>query len=182
MNKIKIKDKIFEKFIGEKEILEKVKEMARQIENEHRGKDILFLSILNGSYVFTADLLRNINLNVKVSFIKLSSYSGDKSTGEITRLIGLNEDLRNRTVIILEDIIDTGQTLGGAIEDLKGKGAEDIKVATLLFKPDAYTGSHRIDYLGFEIPNDFVIGYGLDFDGFGRNLRSVYRIIEDKNE
>lgn len=182
MNRIKIKGNIFEEFIGEKEILEKVKEMARLIENEHREKDILFLSILNGAYVFTADLLRNINLNVKLSFLKLSSYSGLKSTGEIRRLIGLSEDLRNRNVIILEDIIDTGQTLEVIIEDLKDKGAEDIKVAALLIKLDAYTGSHRIDYLGFEIPNDFVIGYGLDFDGFGRNLRSVYRIIEDQNK
>jgi len=182
MNKIKIRDRIFEKFLEEGEILEKVKEIARQIENENRGKDILFLSILNGAYVFTADLLRNINLNVKVTFLKMSSYSGDKSTGKIRRLIGLNEDLRNLTVIILEDIIDTGLTLEGVIKDIEEKGATDIKVAALLLKPDAYKGSCRIDYLGFEIPNDFVIGYGLDWDGFGRNLRSVYRIVEENNK
>jgi len=179
MNKVKIRNKIFEEFLDEEEILEKVKGIALQIENENRGKDILFLSILNGAYVFTADLLRNINMNIKVSFLKLSSYSGDKSTGEIRRLIGLNEDMRGRTVIILEDIIDTGLTLEGVIEDVKAKGARDIKVAALLLKPEAYTSSHKIDYLGFEIPNDFVIGYGLDWDGFGRNLRSVYRIVEE---
>lgn len=179
MNKIKIRGRIFEEFLNEEEILEKVKEIARQIENENRGKDILFLSILNGAYVFTADLLRNINLNVKVTFLKMSSYSGDKSTGKIRRLIGLNEQLHNLTVIILEDIIDTGLTLEGVIEDIKARGAKDIRIAALLFKPDAYKGSHRIDYLGFEIPNDFVIGYGLDFDGLGRNLRSVYRIVDE---
>ncbi|MBN1388137.1 MAG: hypoxanthine phosphoribosyltransferase [Bacteroidales bacterium] len=178
MNKIKIRDRIFEKFLGEEEILRKVREIARKIEDENRGKDIIFLSILNGAYVFTADLLRNINLNVKVSFMKMSSYSGDKSTGEIRRLIGLNEDLRNLTVIVLEDIIDTGLTLEGVIDDIKARGATDIKVAALLLKPDAYKGSRRIDYLGFEIPSDFVIGYGLDWDGFGRNLRSVYRIVK----
>ena len=178
MDKIKIHDKVFEVFIGENQILEKVKELAEKIEEENRGKDILFLSILNGSYVFTADLLRGINLNVKVSFMKLSSYNGLKSTGKIRRLIGLNEDLKGKTVIIIEDIIDTGKTLDGIINELYESNADEIRVVALLLKPDAYSGSHKIDYLGFEIPNDFVVGYGLDFDGLGRNLRSVYRIVE----
>ena len=181
MNKIVIRDRTFNVFLEEEKILEKVKEIARQIENENRGKEILFLSILNGAYVFTADLLRNIEMNVRVSFMKLSSYEGLQSTGNVRRLIGLNEDLSNKTIIIIEDIIDTGKTLDGIIEDLYDQGAEEIRVAALLLKPEAYTGSHKIDYLGFEIPNDFVIGYGLDWDGFGRNLRSVYRIVEENN-
>ncbi|MFO7754408.1 MAG: hypoxanthine phosphoribosyltransferase [Bacteroidales bacterium] len=181
MNTIKIYDKTFEVFIGEKEILDKVKQMAAQIEKEHRGKDVLFISILNGSFVFTADLLRDINMDVKLSFLKLSSYDGDRSSGSVRRLIGLNEDLAGKSVIIVEDIIDTGRTLDGIIDDLQDKGPDEIKVASLLIKPDAYTGSHRIDYTGFEIPNDFVIGYGLDFDGLGRNLRSVYRVVKDGN-
>lgn len=177
MNTVKIYDKTFEVFIEEKEILAKVKQMAAQIEKEHRGRDILFISILNGSFVFTADLLRDINMDVKLSFLKLSSYDGDRSSGSLRRLIGLNEDLAGKTVIIVEDIIDTGRTLNGIIKDLRDKGPDDIKVASLLLKPGAYTGSYSIDYTGFEIPNDFVIGYGLDFDGLGRNLRSVYRLV-----
>jgi len=176
MNKLKIRDKIFEVYLEEKEILEKVSELAQQIENDYRGKEVLFISILNGSFVFTADLLRDIDMHLEVSFMKLSSYEGLKSTGDVRRLIGVNEDLKNKTVIILEDIIDTGKTLDGIIEDLYDKGAKEIRVAALLLKPDAYTGSYKIDYLGFEIPNDFVIGYGLDWDGLGRNLRSIYRI------
>jgi hypoxanthine phosphoribosyltransferase len=182
MNTIKIYDKTFEVFIEEKEILDKVKQMATQIEKEHSGKDILFISILNGSFVFTADLLRDINMEVKLSFLKLSSYEGDRSSGSVRRLIGLNEELAGKTVIVVEDIIDTGRTLDGIIEDLQGKDPDDIKIASLLIKPEAYTGSHRIDYTGFEIPNDFVIGYGLDFDGLGRNLRSVYRLVKNDND
>ncbi|HCC71602.1 MAG TPA: hypoxanthine phosphoribosyltransferase [Bacteroidales bacterium] len=180
MNKIKINNRVFELSIDDKTILEKVKELGQQIEKENRDRDILFLSILNGAYVFTADLLRNISLDLRLSFIKLSSYNGVKSTGEVRRLIGLDEELANKTLIIIEDIIDTGRTLDGIIEDLYNKGAEEIKVAALFMKPDVYTGSHKIDYLGFEIPNDFVIGYGLDIDGYGRNLRSLYRIVKDQ--
>lgn len=181
MNEITVHGKNFKVFIEEKQILKRVKEMAQQIVNENRGGDILFLAVLNGSFVFAADLLRNIEMNVELSFLKLSSYSGVKSTGEVRRLIGLDEDLDNKTVIIIEDIIDTGQTLDGVIEDLHKQGAGTIKIASLLFKPDAYMGSQDIDYLGFEIPNDFVIGYGLDYDGLGRNLRSVYRIVEQQD-
>ncbi|MBS0010110.1 MAG: hypoxanthine phosphoribosyltransferase [Bacteroidales bacterium] len=176
----KVKDRIFEEFIGEKQIQEKVQDIARQIDEDHTTQDLLFISILNGSYVFTADLLRNIERNVRVSFLKLSSYEGLESSGNVRRLIGLGEDLTGRTVIIIEDIIDTGRTLDGVIDDIKEKGATDIKVAVLLLKPEAYNGSHKIDYTGFEIPNDFVIGYGLDWDGYGRNFRSIYRITDRK--
>ncbi len=179
MNIVKIGNRTFEVFIDEKKILAKVRELAERIEADNRGKDVLFISILNGSYVFTADLLRHINLDLKVTFLKLSSYEGISSTGRLRKLIGLNEDLTHKTVIIVEDIIDTGRTLDGVIDDLHEKGAEDIRVAALLVKPEAYKGTHKIDYTGFEIPNHFVIGYGLDVDGLGRNLRSVYRIIND---
>lgn len=178
MDTKKVKDRIFEEFIPEEEILKKVEGIAREIDNDHKPDELLFISILNGSYVFTADLLRHFERNLRVSFLKLSSYEGLKSSGNVKRLIGLTDNLAGKTVIIIEDIIDTGQTLEGVIEDLKEKGADDIKVAALLIKPDAYTGSHEIDYKGFEIPNDFVIGYGLDWDGYGRNFRSIYRITE----
>lgn len=128
--------------------------------------------------MFVADLFRLIKLDARISFLKLSSYDGMESSGEIRRLIGLNEDLSGKTVVVIEDIIDTGKTLQGIVNDLNNKGAKSIKVVTLLLKPDAYDGEYKIDYVGFEIPNDFVVGYGLDYDGFGRNLDSVYTLAE----
>lgn len=175
MNTRVIHNKVFEPFIDEEEIKAKVKELGKQIENDNRDRNLLFISILNGSYVFTADLLREIDLDINVSFLKLASYEGLKSTGKVKRLIGLSDDLSGKTVIIVEDIVDTGKTLDQVIEDLRKQGAAEIRVVSLLVKPEVYRGSHEIDYKGFEIPNDFVIGYGLDFDGLGRNLRSIYR-------
>jgi len=173
---IKIKDKYFEDYISEDRILERVGELAEQINTENRDKDLLFISILNGSFMFAADLFRLVDQPARISFLKLSSYEGAESSGRVRKLIGLNEDLKGVTVIVVEDIVDTGRTLNGIIDDLKQKGSQEIKVASLLFKPEAYQGKHKIDYKGFEIPNDFVVGYGLDYDGFGRNLRSVYKI------
>lgn len=178
---IKVKDKYFDEYISEEKIRQRVVAMAKEIVTDCHGKELLFLSILNGSFVFTADLFRLIDLPAEISFLKLSSYSGTASTGQLRRLIGLNEDMKGKTVIILEDIVDTGRTLDGIISDLTDNGASEIKVATLLFKPDAYKGLHRVDYRGFDIPNDFVIGYGLDYDGYGRNLRSIYVINENQN-
>jgi hypoxanthine phosphoribosyltransferase len=175
---IKVRDKNFEDYISEDRIHQRVGEMAEQISKDHKGKNLLFISILNGSFMFTADLFRLVDLPARISFLKLSSYVGTESSGKVRKLIGLNEDLSGVSVIVIEDIIDTGRTLDGIINDLKEKGSEDIMVASLLFKPAAYKGNHHIDYIGFEIPNDFVVGYGLDYDGYGRNLRSVYRVQE----
>jgi hypoxanthine phosphoribosyltransferase len=175
---VKVLDKTFKLFISSKQIALRIKEISTLINNDLKGDDLLFIGVLNGSFMFVADLFRNIKLDAQISFLKLSSYGGLESTGSVRRLIGLDEDLSGKTVVVIEDIIDTGRTLQGIITDLNEKGAKEIKVATLLFKPEAYKGSYTIDYVGFEIPNDFVVGYGLDYDGFGRNLDSIYTLSE----
>jgi hypoxanthine phosphoribosyltransferase len=141
------------------------------------GKDVVFLGILNGAFLFAADLFRCIDLPARISFIKLASYEGTSSSGTIKELIGWNEDIRNKTIIIVEDIVDTGNTLERIVDELVIRKASEIKIATLLFKPEAYTRDIPLNYVGFEIPNDFVVGYGLDYDGFGRNLPSVYTLV-----
>ncbi len=178
MDLIKVLDKTFKPFISSKEIAARIEELSKQITDDLKGEDILFIGILNGTFMFVSDLFRRIDLDAQISFLKLSSYEGMESSGSIRRLIGLNEDLSGKTVVVIEDIIDTGKTLQGIVSDLANKGAKSIKVATLLLKPDAYDGEYKIDYIGFEIPNDFVVGYGLDYDGFGRNLDSVYTLAE----
>jgi len=178
MDQVKIHDKIFTSFISPEDISRRIKLIASHINNDLKDRDLLFLGILNGSFMFIADLYREIRINSTISFLKLSSYLGTESTGNIKELIGLNEDIAGRTVVVVEDIIDTGRTLNDIIRDLKVKGASSIVVVTLLYKPQAYEGDHGIDYIGFEIPNDFVVGYGLDYDGYGRNLPGIYRLAE----
>ena len=179
MNKeIDIKDKIFEIFISEDEISSIVHSMANQINNSG-VKDPLFIAVLNGSFLFAADIMRKINIpNCEISFIKLSSYLGTESTGEVNELIGLGQDIKNRNIVILEDIIDTGITLEKIILLLEKEEVNDIKVATLLFKPEAYKKDIEIDFIGKSIPNDFVVGYGLDYDEIGRNLPHIYKLKE----
>lgn len=179
MDNVTIRGKKFVKSIDEKRIASRILEMATDISRDLNGEDVLFLGILNGSFIFLADLYREIDLESDISFLKLSSYNGVSSTGEVKELIGFNENIEGRTVVVVEDIIDSGRTLNRIIEDLKGKGAGRVVIVTLLYKPGAYKGAHRIDYAGFEIPNYFVIGYGLDFDGVARNLRSIYRLAEE---
>ena len=179
MDNVTVHGSRFVKSIDKKRIAKRVSEMATAISKDLEGEDVLFLGILNGSFIFLADLYREIDLESDISFLKLSSYEGVNSTGEIKELIGFNEKVEGRTVVVVEDIIDSGRTLNRIIEDLKGKGAGRVIIVTLLYKPLAYNGDHRIDYIGFEIPNDFVIGYGLDFDGLARNLRSIYRLEEE---
>jgi hypoxanthine phosphoribosyltransferase len=179
MNKeIDIKDKIFEIFISEDEISSIVHSMANQINNSG-VKDPLFIAVLNGSFLFAADIMRKINIpNCEISFIKLSSYLGTESTGEVNELIGLGKNIRNRNIVILEDIIDTGITLEKIMSLLEKEKVADIKVATLLFKPEAYKKDIEIDFIGKSIPNDFVVGYGLDYDEIGRNLPHIYKLKE----
>ena len=179
MNKeIDIKDKIFEIFISEDEISSIVHSMANQINNSG-VKDPLFIAVLNGSFLFAADIMRKINIpNCEISFIKLSSYLGTETTGEVNELIGLGKNIRNRNVVILEDIIDTGITLEKIMSLLEKEEVADIKVATLLFKPEAYKKDIEIDFIGKSIPNDFVVGYGLDYDEIGRNLPHIYKLKE----
>ena len=176
MKTITLHNKTFEVFIPATEIAAIVHSMAYNI-NEARIKDPLFISVLNGSFMFSSDIMKKITLaNTEISFVKLSSYSGTETTGEVSELIGLGQDIRNRNVIILEDIVDTGITLEKIMLLLKKENVVDIKVATLLFKPDAYTKDIPIDFIGKSIPNDFVVGYGLDYDEIGRNLPHIYKL------
>jgi len=176
MKEITLHNKRFEVFISETEISAIVHSIAKNI-NESRIKDPLFIAVLNGSFLFVADVMRKITIpNAEISFIKLASYSGTESTGEVNKLIGISEDIKGRNVIILEDIIDTGITLEKIICLLKKENVNSIKTATLLFKPDAYKKNIHIDFIGKSIPNDFVVGYGLDYDEIGRNLPHIYKL------
>jgi hypoxanthine phosphoribosyltransferase len=178
MRSITLHNKTFEVFIAETEIAAIVHSMANQINNSEI-KNPLFIAVLNGSFLFAADIMRKINItNCEISFIKLSSYLGTESTGEVNELIGLGKNIRNRNVVILEDIIDTGVTLEKIISLLEKEEVADIKVATLLFKPEAYKKEIEIDFIGKSIPNDFVVGYGLDYDEIGRNLPHIYKLKE----
>lgn len=174
----KIHDQEFEVFIPNGEIRRVISEMAAKINRDLAGRDVIFLGILNGAFMFASDLIREITLDCQISFLKLASYAGTSSTGTVKRLIGINEDIYRKTVVILEDIVDTGITLENIIKQLKGYEPEEIRVATMLFKPGAYTKDLKLDYVGIEIPNDFVLGYGLDYKGYGRNLDDLYRVVK----
>lgn len=153
--------------------------MAAQMKQDLEGKNPLFVSILNGSFMFTADLMKELELNdAEITFLKLASYSGTSTTGELKELIGLNENIEGRTVVVLEDIVDTGHTVAGVIEQIAAKGAGEVKIATLLFKPDAMKTKVRLDYVGMVIPNDFIVGYGLDYNRRGRNLKDIYTLVK----
>ena len=178
MNHITLKDKVFEKFISKEEIEKITSKIAQEI-NSGGARNLLFLAVMNGSFLFAADIMRKITLtDTEISFIKLSSYSGTESTGKVSELIGVNRDISERDVVVLEDIIDTGNTLEKIIAILKEKNVSSIQIATLLFKPEAYTKKEEIHYIGKEIPNDFVVGYGLDYDEIGRNLPHIYKLKE----
>ena len=171
---IQIHGKKFKKFISSDKIRKAVAKMAKQINRDFKKERPIFISVLNGSFLFTADLLKQIDLECEVTFVKLASYKGVISTGTINTLIGVNEDLRGRSVIILEDIVDSGNTISKLVPELKGYDPKAIKIATLFFKPDAYKKKIKIDYIGMSVPNDFIVGYGLDFNGLGRNLQDIY--------
>jgi hypoxanthine phosphoribosyltransferase len=177
MKEVQILDKKFREFITGQQITDRIGELAFKINNDLKGKEVIFIAVLNGAFMFAADLFRRIDLKACITFIKLSSYRGTSSSGSVKELIGWNEELIKRTVVIIEDIVDTGDTLEFTWNDLKERNVSDIKVVTLLLKPAAYRKTIKLDYIGFEIPNDFVVGYGLDYDGFGRNLPSVYKIM-----
>lgn len=181
-NRVKVLDKEFEVSIPAKQIRDIIKGLAARINNDLKNKDVVFLAILNGSFIFAADLFRKVNFPSKITFIKLASYDGLSSSGTIKRLIGLNEEIKNKTVVIIEDIIDSGNTIEHIIMQLKGYDPAEIKVATLVYKPEAYKKNINIDYVGMEIPNDFIVGYGLDYDGFGRNLEDIYTLIETETK
>jgi hypoxanthine phosphoribosyltransferase len=178
MATIKVKDKDFEISIDANTIDAAVKRMAIEINRDYEGKHPLFLAILNGSFVFAADLIRKITIPCEISFVKLSSYSGTNSTEDVQELIGLNEDITGRHLVIVEDIVDTGITLEKLLKDLEKFEPASIKLACFTFKKEAFKKSFHIDYLGITIPNEFIVGYGLDYDGYGRNLPDIYKIVK----
>jgi hypoxanthine phosphoribosyltransferase len=178
MKEIRILDKKFRELLTEDIIQQRIEELAGEINNDLSGKEVVFLGILNGAFLFAADLFRLIDFPARISFVKLASYQGTSSSGSIKELIGWNEDIKNKTIVIVEDIVDTGNTLERIVDELIIRKASEIRIAAMLYKPGAYTKNIPVDYIGFEIPNDFVVGYGLDYDGFGRNLPSVYTLIQ----
>jgi hypoxanthine phosphoribosyltransferase len=177
MKTIKVKDKEFTLSIKAEEINVAVETLAARLNQDMKGKNPVFLVVLNGAFMFAADLYRKIEIESEISFVKLASYSGISSTSDVKELIGLNEKLKGRTVVILEDIIDSGTTMQYLINKLLYLGTAEVLLVALLFKPSAFRESFRIDYLGMEIPNDFIVGYGLDYDGFGRNYGDIYKIV-----
>ncbi|EFI49103.1 MULTISPECIES: hypoxanthine phosphoribosyltransferase [Prevotellaceae] len=178
MSIVKIKDLTFKTFIPESEIQQRVKAVAEKINKDLDGKNPLLLAVLNGSFVFAADLIRNITIPCEISFVKLASYQGTTSTGKIKEVIGLNEDLTGRTVVIVEDIVDTGFTMKRMIETLGTRHPASIHICSLLVKPDKLQVPLNIEYAAIEIPNDFIVGYGLDYDQQGRQLRDIYTIVD----
>jgi hypoxanthine phosphoribosyltransferase len=178
MKEIHILDKTFREFIKEETIQLRIEELARQVNKDMAGKDVVFLGILNGAFLFAADLFRRIDIEARISFVKLASYEGTSSSGTIKELIGWNEDIKNKTVVVIEDIVDSGNTLERIVDELVIRKASEIKIATMLYKPKAYKKKIPLDYVGIEIPNNFVVGYGLDYNGYGRNLPSVYTLME----
>ncbi len=179
MEKIKIGDKIFKPFISAQEIDSAVKKVADKMNEDLKDKNPVFICILNGAFMFAADLYRYINIDSQITFMRMKSYEGMSTTGNVKSISGLLEDVKDRTVVVIEDIIDTGYTMQGIIEQLKEKGAKEVIISTLLFKPEALKVKDLpIDYVALEIPNAFIVGYGLDYDEMGRNLKDIYVIAE----
>ncbi len=178
MDTIKILDKEFAKNISHERILEAVDMMADHISRDYKDATPLFLCVLNGAFIFAADLLKKYTGDCEISFIRLSSYAGTQTTGEVKTVIGLDDDIKARDVIILEDIVDSGITISHLVKDLSSFEPKSVRVATLLLKPAAVQKEVKPDYVGMEIPNDFIVGYGLDYNGFGRNFKDIYKIVE----
>ena len=178
MTKVQVRELIFEKFIGKEEIDAAVQKVADDINRDYEGKNPLLLAILNGAFIFASDLMRKITIPCEISFVKFASYSGTMTTSNIKELIGVDEELTNRHIIIVEDIVDTGITMDKLLQDVKAKNPAGVKVACFCFKPKAFQKDFAIDYIGVEIPNDFIVGYGLDYDGQGRNLPDIYKIVK----
>ncbi len=174
MATIDIKDKTFETLIPEEEILRRVKTVADKMNNDLKGKNPLLLGVLNGSFIFAADLMRMLTIDCEISFVKMSSYNGTSSTGNVKKLVGLKENIEGRTIVIVEDIVDTGLTMEQMLKYLEEFKPAEVHICTLLLKPENLKRDLNIEYVAMEIPNDFILGYGLDYDGLGRNLRDIY--------
>ena len=170
-------DKSFDLYLPEAEILQDIKKVAERLNQDYADKNPLFVAVLNGSFMFASDLLKEVTVPCEISFVKVSSYENTSSTGQVKDLMGLKEDITNRHVVLLEDIVDTGNTMVALFEILKAKNPASIEIAALLHKPDCLQHKIEIKYIGRNIPNDFVIGYGLDYNGQGRNLKNIYKVI-----
>lgn len=180
MKTIQIQDKTFSTFLSEDEILKEVKRVASEINRDLADKNPLFLCVLNGSFMFASDLMKEIDFPCNISFVKLASYEGVSSTGTVKQLIGINGYIKGRSVVIVEDIVDTGHTMVNLLETLKAYEPSEVHICTLLCKPEKLQVKLDIDYVALNIPNDFIVGYGLDCDGYGRNYRDIYKIVENK--
>lgn len=177
MSTITIEDKQFVKYISEKEIDEAIARVAAEVNEEYKNDTPIILFVLNGSVIFGADLMKNLNIPCRMTCIRVSSYEGLHTTAKVKNIIGLNENLENQRVLVIEDIIDTGNTYAHIVEMMKEAKVKDVKIATLTYKPDSYKQPYPIDFIGLEIPNKFIVGRGMDYNGLGRNLRDIYQVI-----
>jgi hypoxanthine phosphoribosyltransferase len=175
---IQIHDKSFKPYISAGEVQSKISELADNINVDYKDKAPLFVAVLNGAFMFAADLLKSIRVSCEISFVKLSSYSDMGSTGNVKQLIGLKENVSGREIIIIEDIVDSGRTISGVVKEFRALGAESVEIVTLLKKPVSRNLTEEVKYIGFEIPDRFVVGYGLDYNGFGRNFSAIYQYID----
>ena len=173
---ITIKDKQFELFIEQEIIEQGIKRIAGQINSDMEGKDPIFLAVLNGSFMFAAELMKEVAVPSEITFVRLASYHGISTTNKVQEVLGLNESIEGRSVVIVEDIVDSGNTMVALKRELENHNPLEIRVATLLFKPAALRQNLHLDYVALEIPNDFIVGYGLDYDGYGRNLKDIYKV------
>ena len=173
---ITIKDKQFELFIEQEVIELEIKRVAHQINADLKDKNPIFLAVLNGAFMFAGELMKEVSIPSEITFVRLASYSGVSSTEHVKEVLGLNESIEDRVVVIIEDIVDSGNTMTALMKELEKYNPSDIKIATLLFKPAALVKKLNLDYVALEIPNDFIVGYGLDYDGYGRNLKDIYKV------
>lgn len=176
---IRIKDKSFEVSIPNEEIQQKVKALAEKMNKDYAGKNPVFVCILNGAFVFMADLVRYLDFQPDIVFAKYSSYEGMNTTGKVKEVLGVSVDLAGKDVVLVEDIIDTGITMSHVLPIFQAKGVASVKIATMLMKPEKLKCNIKVDYCAMEIPNDFIVGYGLDYDGLGRNYKDIYTVVED---
>lgn len=177
MELITVHDKQFKPYISADKISDEVKRVASEINSDYAGRKPLFIAILNGSFMFAADLFKQITIEAEICFIKLASYKGIKSSGQVITAIGLDVDLVGREIIVIEDIVDTGNTLSKFLPQIKHHHPASLKIAALLHKPEAMVHPIKIDYLGFSVPDKFLLGYGLDYDGLGRNIKEIYQLV-----
>jgi hypoxanthine phosphoribosyltransferase len=173
---IQILDLSFEKYISHDDIQDSISTLGSRINADYNGRELTVLSVLNGAYMFTSDLLKHLNVPVRLIFIKVKSYDGTASTGSVKWELPLNESLEGRDVLVVEDIIDTGLTMQFLLDFLKNQGANSVKTCALLYKREAFKGKFDVDFYGIDIPNEFIVGYGLDYREYGRNLKDIYKI------